>query len=59
VDFLDCDGDGQKNTTDLRVGYTESANPCRLLPVKVSVEWQSKTGVSTVEDHFLLAYNGY
>lgn len=56
---LDCDGDGAFATTDLRQKHSQSANPCRLIPVRVSVEWRTVRGAaSRHEEHFLLAFQG-
>jgi Tfp pilus assembly protein PilV len=59
--FLDCDGDGAKSTADLRTKDATTANPFRLIPVKISVDWQ-EGGSSNIESHstaFLLCYRGY
>ncbi len=75
---LDCDGDGAATTTNLRVMHSEtgdpdgdgtdndgnaSTNPCRLVPVKVIIQWRSAYGGSGFSDYqysefFLLSHPG-
>jgi hypothetical protein len=57
---LDCDGDGLFQTTDLRLGHSQAAKPCRLVPMKIVVEWRTEGGVTErLQEHFLLSYQGY
>jgi Tfp pilus assembly protein PilV len=58
---LDCDGDGAVTTSDLRTKDITTGNPFRLIPVKISVDWQEGKN-NSVETHataFLLCYRGY
>lgn len=56
---LDCDGDGALTTTDLRQQTSVQPTPCRLLPVRVVVDWRSDRGtLERYEEYFLMAHPG-
>lgn len=56
---LDCDGDGAFTTTDLRTQHAGATNPCRLRPVRISVDWQGVGSTESYDIYSLLTYRGY
>jgi prepilin-type N-terminal cleavage/methylation domain-containing protein len=59
---LDCDGDGALTTGDLRAGDLTAAHPFKLIPVKITVDWQEgQTGgkVESYTEWDLLCYHGH
>lgn len=63
---LDCDGDGAFTTTDLGAQDAGATNPLRLMPVRVSVDWQGTSNKGTgngsaesLDTFTLLSYRGY
>jgi hypothetical protein len=60
MQFLDCDGDGQKASVDLRAQYSSTSSPCRLVPTRISIAWRGDNGqTSKFEECFILSYPGY
>lgn len=69
--YLDCDGCGlaTSTTTDLRACDLTTANPFKLIPVRISVDWVPTAGAAqagsavakpeTYVTHFLLSYRGW
>ena len=60
---LDCDGDRALTTTDLRAaGDQTAANPFKLIPVKIAIDWKAEPTASSYEEYatyFILCYRGY
>ncbi len=60
--FLDLNGNGTKGAADdldVRTGHDLATSPCRMVPVKAAVDWQSEYGNERYEQFYLLCYQGF
>ncbi len=59
---LDLNGNGTPTDAadiDIRTGHSLASWPCRLVPLRLAVEWRSRYGDERYEEAFLLGYQGY
>ncbi len=59
---LDLNGNGTfegGDDQDIRNGHDLAVSPCRLVPIRLIVEWRSSYGSERYEEAFVLSYQGY